>query len=197
MFGKSLDLEHLFVLRYSHDEQTFADLDDPDRRGIGSGRPLMAIAPLLGPEELENPWPRPDLRVVEPFGEWAGPIAGISQLPAIGARTPHHGPSRAVRRRRAALGVLVLALVGLVLPIRLLAGAPASAQGSSLLPSAASTLPVSSQAGEGTFYVVQSGDTVSSIAQRLDPANPKLAAQEISRVLGSSTVVPGEHLQLR
>jgi hypothetical protein len=43
-------------------------------------------------------------------------------------------------------------------------------------------------------YVVQSGDTIGSIAKNVNPVNPSYAQALLVRELGSSVVVPGEHV---
>jgi hypothetical protein len=42
--------------------------------------------------------------------------------------------------------------------------------------------------------VVQNGDTLTSIAQRVDPGHVAGLAQRLAAEAGSSTIVPGEHL---
>jgi hypothetical protein len=42
--------------------------------------------------------------------------------------------------------------------------------------------------------VVQSGDTLASIAQRVDADNVGVMTQRLAHEVGSSYVVPGEHL---
>jgi hypothetical protein len=43
-------------------------------------------------------------------------------------------------------------------------------------------------------YVVQPGDTVSSIARLMNPTDPAEARALLVHELGSSVVVPGEHV---
>jgi hypothetical protein len=102
--------------------------------------------------------------------------------------------SSRVRRRRVAVGAAVVAAMTLLaLPARALGG---TADPQSGVATAAGSLPVSVQAGEGTFYVVQPGDTLAGIAQRLDPSDPARARARLVAQLGSATVVPGEHVEL-
>jgi Tfp pilus assembly protein FimV len=93
-------------------------------------------------------------------------------------------PSPSVRRRRAALGAvaaaLVVLLVLLALPIRQIGG---------------STL-AQSQPTPGQTYIVKSGDTLASIAARADQADAGALAAQMARTVGSTTVVPGEHIQI-
>jgi hypothetical protein len=88
-------------------------------------------------------------------------------------------PSPRVRRRRVVLAVVVLGLlVLLTLPIRALGG---------------STLAQAAPAS-GQVYVVKAGDTLSSIAAEADPARAAALSQQLEREVGSSIVVPGEHV---
>jgi Tfp pilus assembly protein FimV len=88
-------------------------------------------------------------------------------------------PSPRVRRRRVVLAAVVLVLlVLLALPFRALGG--------STLAQATPT--------QGQEYIVKSGDTLASIAARADPGHvAALTAQLVSEV-GSTVVVPGEHV---
>jgi LysM repeat protein len=52
----------------------------------------------------------------------------------------------------------------------------------------------SSVLASGMNYVVQPGDTVSSIAQNMNPTDPAQARALLVHELGSSVVVPGEHV---
>jgi hypothetical protein len=84
-----------------------------------------------------------------------------------------------VQRRRIVVGAVVaVLLVLLMLPIRALGGQ-----------TIAGSAPVS-----GQEYVVQSGDTLASIAARVDPGNVPGMLQRLEAETGSSAVVTGEHL---
>jgi len=48
----------------------------------------------------------------------------------------------------------------------------------------------------GSVYVVQPGDTVRTIAARVNPAELAVITREIAATIGSSTVVPGEHITI-
>jgi Tfp pilus assembly protein FimV len=97
-------------------------------------------------------------------------------VPDQAART---APSPRVRRRRVAVGaVLAILLVLLALPIRALGG---------------STLAQAAPA-QGQEYIVKAGDTLTSIANRADPAHAASLTGQLVRETGTSLVVPGEHI---
>jgi nucleoid-associated protein YgaU len=97
-------------------------------------------------------------------------------------------PSVAVRRRRVLLGTVA---TGLLVALAL----PWSGTGGSL------ATPGPALAGEAvaahSAYVVQPGDTLWSIAVRLDPTgDPRPVVAKLESELGSDNVVPGEQLVL-
>ncbi len=92
---------------------------------------------------------------------------------------PRSRPSRSNQGRWVLLALVVLGLlVLLALPIRAIGGKAIAGSA----PSA------------GQEYVVQRGDTLTSIAQRVDGGNVVGMTQRLAAQAGSSTVVPGEHL---
>ena len=117
--------------------------------------------------ELENPAYRPLRLYVLP-----DPPARIAPTP----------PS--VRRRRAVLAaaavVAAVLLILLALPLRQLGG---------------STL-AQAQPTPGQEYIVKSGDTLASIAARADRADASALTARLAREVGSTVVVPGEHIQI-
>jgi hypothetical protein len=89
------------------------------------------------------------------------------------------GPSPRVQRRRLILGAAVIVLlVLLMLPIRALGGKTLAQSG-----------PVA-----GQEYVVQTGDTLASIAARVDRVDVAGTEQRLAKEMGSTVLVPGEHL---
>lgn len=162
----------------------------------------MAIAVLPDQEWLESPWPQPILqpqpmlRLVEPPTEeissalptWeeaekALPVrTGVEVSVRRQVRT-----SRRVRCRRAAAAILVAGLlVLLALPISALGGRPAAHHPSP---------PSPGSAGHQVTYVVQPGDTLWSIASRLDRGgDPRPLVRELATRIGSDAVYPGERI---
>jgi LysM domain len=100
----------------------------------------------------------------------------LQVVPDVPGRT---GPSARVQRRRVILGVVVVVLlVLLMLPIRALGGQ-----------TIAGSAPTA-----GQEYVVQSGDTVASIAERVGGGNVAALERQLAGEAGSTVLVPGERL---
>ncbi len=96
--------------------------------------------------------------------------------------------ARTMRRRRRSLvafalllGLVILAWPGHAFGGETGAGLPGDLANSSVLAS-------------GMNYVVQPGDTVTSIARMMNPVDPKVARADLVRELDSTVVVPGEHV---
>ena len=93
----------------------------------------------------------------------------------------HRSPSAAVQRRRILLGVVVVALlVLLMLPLRVLGGK-----------TIAGATPTA-----GQEYVVRAGDTIASIAARVGGGHVTGMERQLAAEVGSTVVVPGEHLMI-
>ncbi len=91
------------------------------------------------------------------------------------------------RRRRTLVGLgLVLGLVILSWPGHAFGGVTGSG-----LPS---DLANSSVLASGMVYVVQPGDSLSSIARSVNPVDPGQARIDLVHELHSSVIVPGEHI---
>jgi hypothetical protein len=101
-----------------------------------------------------------------------------------GIREPSVGPARPsravqIRRRRILVAVVAAAfLILLMLPIRALGGATLASAGPA----------------QGQTYVVKSGDTLTSIARQIDPANVPAMTARLAAESGSGVLVPGEHI---
>ena len=96
---------------------------------------------------------------------------------------PGQRTSIAVRRRRTLAAVTGLLLVGLALPLSG-TGGHSHATGSAL-----------AETGKPFVYTVQPGDTLWSIAGRLEPsADPRPLVARLAAQTGSETVVPGERI---
>ncbi len=103
----------------------------------------------------------------------------LQVVPDVPGRTAPSAPSARVQRRRVILGVVVVVLlVLLMLPIRALGGR---------------TIAGSAPAA-GQEYVVRSGDTLASIAERVGGDNVSGLERQLAGEAGSTVLVPGEHL---
>lgn len=134
-------------------------------------------------EIVETEWDlnlaAPPLRLVRVVSE---PARGRSLRQRRAAR------ARMLRRRRRTLAgiALVLALGVLAMPGTSFGGVTSTG-----LPT---DLATSAVLAPGTSYVVQVGDTVETIAARINPLNPTLARVALVRELDSNVVVVGEHV---
>ena len=90
------------------------------------------------------------------------------------------------RRRTVGVGVVLAALVLLAMPLHALGAVTLDGR-----PTPGGTV---AGLAPGSVYVVQPGDTIASIASRVDPAAARGIAREVAASTGSSTVVPGEHV---
>ncbi|MFZ1063320.1 MAG: LysM peptidoglycan-binding domain-containing protein [Acidimicrobiales bacterium] len=91
------------------------------------------------------------------------------------------------RRRRSAIALLLV--IGLVI-----LAWPGHAFGGTTNTGLPTDVADSSVLAPGMLYIVQTGDTVTSIAAQINPVDPGLARQALVRELGSTYVVPGEHI---
>lgn len=104
----------------------------------------------------------------------------ISSRPPVSVR---------VRNRRILLfGLTIGMLFLLALPV------PATAGRSTTSP--LGSLPTVSIGHSGPYYVVQPGDTLGSIAKRIDPNRPGPVQKALEKEVGSTTVVAGEHIHV-
>jgi LysM repeat protein len=105
-------------------------------------------------------------------------------------RTAAARRSAAVARRRAATlaAIAVVAVVLLALPLRSLAAVTVDGQ----------VTPTASPGGlaPGSVYVVHAGDTLRSIARRVVGANVAAVEGQLAVEVGSSVLVPGEHVHI-
>jgi hypothetical protein len=138
-------------------------------------------------EVLENP----DIDLFAP-----GPYLRLVSAPLI-LQTLRHGPSLGQRRRQRArmLQRRRRALVSLVIVGALtILALPGHTFGATTGAGLSTDLANSSVLASGMDYVVQPGDTLNSIAHDVNPVKPSLARSLLVQELGSSVVVPGEHV---
>lgn len=96
--------------------------------------------------------------------------------------------ARMMQRRRRTLVVLSL-VAGLVV-----LSWPGHAFGGVTGAGLSTDLANSSVLASGMEYVVQPGDSMHSIAELMNPVAPSIAQSDLVSELGSSNVVPGEHI---
>jgi hypothetical protein len=157
----------------------------------------MAIAALPQIDELEErevPWSRPALRLVrDPWPELDLEEQSAPFAPRQGRDVAERRQlrlERRTRRRRVSVAVaLGMTALLLVLPLRALGTVTVSGQ----------QTPGGTPAGlmDGFTYVVQPGDSLASIAHRINSSGDQAAMiAAMAKEVGSTVVVPGEHLVL-
>jgi hypothetical protein len=132
-----------------------------------------------------------DFRATSRLRLVGGPSAGRADPPgtvgAIGARP---APSRRrlsteARRRRTLLAAMIVLVVALALPLSG-TGGYSHAAGSAL-----------AETGRSVVYTVRPGDSLWSIATRVDPsADPRPLVERLAAETGSESVFPGERIVL-
>ena len=94
-----------------------------------------------------------------------------------------------LRRRRQRLAAFLVALGALTI-----LALPGHVYGATTGAGLSTDLANSSVLASGMNYVVQPGDTIKSIARDMNPVDPKEARILLIHELGSTVVVPGEHV---
>jgi hypothetical protein len=194
-FEKRLDIEQAFVVRSPHDEHRF---DGPGRGSGERGHPGggSMTAAWLAPAAGGSPGGAPATRGLRLVGDPGSAVpdqdddqgAGwrrAAPLTSVPGRRPVRRTSPELRRRRALLAAMGLLVTALALPLSG-TGGTSHPIGSAL-----------AETGHPVAYTVQPGDTLWSIAGRVDPAgDPRPLVAKLASQIGSDTVVPGEHLVL-
>ena len=142
----------------------------------------MAAVELIPNEYEARESSRRTLRVVPEIED----VPQYRRGPLVANRRAARARMKA-RRRRSAVAALVLAsLVMLAWPGHAFGGT----NGVGL----STDLATSSTLASGMVYVVQPGDTLSSIARALNPVNPAMARRALVTELRSDVVITGEHV---
>ncbi len=121
------------------------------------------------------------LRLVGPAESWR-----VRQGPGLAQRRRARAKVRQIRQR-VALGLVVACALAIL-------SVPGAVWGQSGGAGVSSDLASGSSLAAGESYVVQPGDTLSSLAREINPQNPALVRRLLVRELGSSVVVTGEHV---
>jgi len=153
---------------------------------------MTALLTASSPDRFEDgPYPssRPELRLVhEPASRVPRQRPRLERVEAAdgtGARTTRGRVPFEVRRRRTLLATMGLALALLALPLGGFGGASHTTESAF------------AATGHRATYTVRSGDTLWSIAERVDPTgDPRPIVSQLAAELGTDTVVPGEQLAL-
>jgi cell envelope opacity-associated protein A len=107
---------------------------------------------------------------------------------ALARRVAVREQTLARRRRTTMVLAGVLAVVTLALPLRALGAVSVSGQ----------TTPLGAPSGlaDGSSYTVHAGDTLTSIAAKVNPADTHAVVRALVSELGTTLVVPGEHIRI-
>jgi hypothetical protein len=140
----------------------------------------MAAVELLETVELESVPSHLRLVEVDPTPR------AFREGPSLAQRRRVRARVRQRRQRLAATLMVVGALTILAMPGHVF-GATTGA-------GLSTDLANSSVLASGMDYVVQPGDTINSIARDMNPTDPQEAGSLLVNELGSSVVVPGEHV---
>ncbi len=142
----------------------------------------MAAVEVIQEQEFPQVGPAPYLRLVSSENRPRPLRTG----PNLAQR--RQSRARMLQRRRRTLVALML-VGGLVI-----LSWPGHAFGGTTSAGLPTDLANSSVLASGMEYAVQPGDSVGSIARMINPVDPSLARTDLVGELGSSVVVPGEHV---
>jgi hypothetical protein len=160
----------------------------PARRRGGPEAPLRVVPPRPARPGVGPCRPLPNTETPQTETD---PRCRPARPTRVGCRTESRPTRRgaAVRRRRVVLGTVAAGiLVALALPW--------SGTGGQTLATPGPALAGGAVVAHGT-YVIQPGDTLWSIAIRLDPTgDPRRLVAQLAVQVGGDTAVPGEHVVL-
>ncbi len=142
----------------------------------------MAALEVLQIPDIDQFAPGPYLRLV------SAPAAAqpLRQGPSLQHRRRQR--ARVLQRRRRAMVSFVLLSALTILAL------PGHTFGATTGAGLSTDLANSSVLASGMDYVVQPGDTLNTIAYNVNPVQPSAARTLLVHELGSSVVVPGEHV---
>lgn len=142
----------------------------------------MAAIEMFPDEVVEIVSPRPALRLVpSPVQTPRQFRTGTPVAQRLQAR------ERMMQRRRRTIAVAAVSLAFLGLGLQGLAGGTTPTGLSASMEGVSNLTP-------GMVYVVQSGDTLASIAAQVNPLNEHEAFKALASELRSTSIIPGEHI---
>jgi len=142
----------------------------------------MAAIELISYENESRELARPHLRVVPEVDEFPRYRSG----PLVANRRAARARMKARRRRSSLVAVILTSLVLLAWPGHAFGGT----NGVGL----STDLATGSTLSSGMVYVVQPGDSLSSIARTINPVDPSFARRALVSELRSEVVITGEHV---
>lgn len=142
----------------------------------------MAAVEMYSEFSDTDGYPQHALRVVAA----SGPSSHVRVGPLVANRRAARARMKARRRRSVLAALFTVSLVLLAWPGHAFGGT----NGVGLSTDLASSSTLSS----GMVYVVQPGDTISSIAREVNPVSPTMARAALVAELRSQVVVAGEHV---
>jgi hypothetical protein len=142
----------------------------------------MAAVELIPGEYGARESLRPVLHMVPVIDEFPQYRHG----PLVANRRAARARMKARRRRSAVVALILVSLVLLAWPGHAFGGT----NGVGL----STDLATSSTLSSGMVYIVQPGDTLTSIARSLNPVDPALARRALVAELRSDVVITGEHV---
>jgi len=139
----------------------------------------MAILELVESPQFDE---APRLRLVEPVSDSHRSVGSLSVSQRRARRA-------AIRARRRALALIV----GFVFLVAVLC-VPSTVFGSTAQSGASFDGATYGSLPAGSAYIVQPGDTLSSIARAINPIAPEQAQKELVAELRSTIITPGERI---
>ncbi len=153
---------------------------EPDAESLGGAAPVAAPDLRLLGSGLAT---LPGYAYHEPARRESHGLRLVEAPERIARRPRRRRASLAVRRRRTLCAAVAVLVVALALP---LSGTGGHSHATGSAPA---------ETGAGTSYTVQPGDTLWSIAERVDPtADPRPLVARLAAQTGSESVVPGERI---
>lgn len=165
--------------------------------GVAAGGPVAEGAGAVAMQHMfaERPFERKHPVAVTPSGHPGGMHDQVQDRPVTAG---HRLPAHVYRRRRLLVAALVVAAAAVLAPVGLSGAVAGGATGRVDAGPTPTPLAASAESDEtAAVYVVQPGDTLWSIARRLDPgADPRPLVAELSAANGGPVLHIGQRLAI-